>query len=60
MIKTREEQIYYIENYFESRFNNFIESGDFFDALAVYKELILVDGEEPDDWLFLQFIEEIQ
>jgi pentatricopeptide repeat protein len=52
MIKTKKQLIKYLENYHESRCSDLASEGREDDALSIYDEIV-VDGEDPDSYLFI-------
>jgi hypothetical protein len=60
ILETKEQQVRYVQNYFEHRFNHFLEQNEEENALSLYKEMIIESHEEPShEWLFLPCIENI-
>jgi hypothetical protein len=60
MLETNDQQVRYVKNFFENRFSNLFEEDRKKDALALMREIVLEDGEDPgNDWLFLPCIENI-
>lgn len=52
IMETQEQQIRYLENYFEARCNKLNDEGKKSDALSLYEEMV-VDEKDPEDYLFI-------
>ena len=52
IMETQEQQIRYLENYFEARCNKLTDEGKKSDALSLYEEMV-VDGQDPVGYLFI-------
>ena len=54
IMETQEQQIRYLENYFEARCTKLVDEGKKSDALSLYDEIV-VDGQDPVGYLFLEY-----
>ena len=60
ILETKEQQVRYVQNYFENRFYDLLEKNDEQNALSLYREMIIETDEQPvHEWLFLPCIENI-
>lgn len=51
--------IYQIEEFYCNRMDYLVEAEEFGDAHAIFEEFV-VDGEEPEEYIFIPYHEEIQ
>jgi hypothetical protein len=58
ILETQEQQIRYLENYFESRCSKLSNEGRKEDAKSLYEEIV-INNQDPDNYLFLQFVSEV-
>jgi hypothetical protein len=58
IMETQDQQIRYLENYYESRCRKLSDEGRECDALSLYQEMV-IDGQDPDEYLFLTYFSEI-
>jgi hypothetical protein len=52
IMETQEQQIRYLENYYEARFQKLYDEGRKDDATSLYEEM-LVDGQDSVGYLFI-------
>jgi hypothetical protein len=55
ILETQGEQVRYVTNYFQNRFDYLISDGRNKDAAAVYNELVLEDDShsKSENWIFI-------
>ena len=55
ILETQAEQVRYVTNYFQNRFDYLISDGRDKDAAAVYNELVLEDDShsKSENWIFV-------
>lgn len=55
ILETQEQQVRYVTNYFQNRFDYLISDGRNGDATAVYNELVLEDDShsKSENWIFV-------
>jgi hypothetical protein len=58
IMETQDQQIRYLENYYESRCQKLSDEGREGDAISLYEEMV-IDGQDPDEYLFLTYFSEI-
>jgi hypothetical protein len=58
IMETNDQQIRYLENYYESRCQKLSDEGREGDAISLYEEMV-IDGQDPGEYLFLQFVSEV-
>jgi hypothetical protein len=58
ILETQEQQIRYLENYYENRCSKLSNEGKKEDAQALYHEIV-VDDQDPGNYLFFQFVSEV-
>ena len=58
IMETHDQQIRYLENYYESRCRKLSDEGREGDAISLYQEMV-VDGQDPDGYLFLEYFSEV-
>jgi len=52
IMETQEQQVRYLENYFEARCQKLYDEGRECDAISLYEEIV-VDEKDPKDYLFI-------
>lgn len=57
IMETQDEQIRYLENYYESRCRKLSDKNKKDDALSLYQEMV-IDGQDPGEYLFLTYFSE--
>ncbi len=55
---TRNYSIYVVEEYYCNRMQELVEEEKFDDSNAIFEEFV-VGGEEPEEWIFLEFIPDV-
>jgi hypothetical protein len=58
ILETQEQQIRYLENYYENRCSKLFNENRKEDAKSLYEEIV-VNGQDPGGYLFLQFVSEV-
>jgi hypothetical protein len=58
IMETRDQQIRYLENYYENRCSKLSNEGKMEDAKSLYEEMT-VDDQDSSGYLFLQFVSEV-
>ncbi len=58
ILETQEQQIRYLENYYENRYSKLSNEGKMEDAKSLYDEMT-VDDQDSGGYLFIQFVSEV-
>jgi hypothetical protein len=58
ILETQEQQIRYLENYYENRYSKLLNEGREEDAKSLYDEMN-VNVQDSGGYLFLQFVSEV-
>lgn len=57
-ISDRDYAIYLVEEFYCQRMQELVEEERFDDSNSIFEEFV-VDNTEPEEWVFLQFIEDV-
>jgi hypothetical protein len=50
--------IYQVEEYYCQRMETLVDEERFDDSNAIFEEFV-VNGEEPDEWIFMNYLEDV-